>query len=134
MTTITELDRNACLTISKAAQEALQAVAEQFGLNLTMKGGKYDPASGTFTPKVEFSVAGSAGKEWANTVRFLSSNHPAEWLTAEDFGATITSQGKTYELVGINLRAPKFPINAKCLSDGKTYKLTEAGVKRAMGR
>lgn len=134
MTTITTIDRKACTTISRAAEEALKAVAEQYGLTLTIKGGKFDPSVGTFSPKVEFSVGDAGRKAWEASVGLLYSNYPAQWLTAEDFGATFTSQGKTYELVGINLRAPKFPINAKCLTDGKTYKLTEAGVKRGLGR
>jgi len=134
MTTITNIDRKACTDIIKASEVALQEVAKQFGLTLTIKGGKFDPVTGTFAPKVEFAVEGADRNEWDASVNLLYSNHPTQWLTKDDFGATFTSGGKTYELVGINLRAPKFPINAKCLTDGKTYKLTEAGVKRSMGR
>ena len=134
MTQITKIDRKAAQDISKATELALKAVAEQFGINVAIKGGKFDPTTGTFSPKIEFSVEGASRLEWENTVHLLRSNWTDQWLKAEDFGAIITSQGKKYELVGINLRAPKFPINAKCLTDGKTYKLTEAGVKRALGR
>jgi len=135
MTQITKIDRAAANEISKATEAALKAVAEQFGINVSLRGGKFDPASGTFSPKVEFSVEGAERLEWENTVHLIRSNWGNQWLHKEDFGAVITANGgKKYELVGINLRAPKFPINARCLNDGKTYKLTEDGVRYALGR
>jgi hypothetical protein len=135
MTQITKMDRKAVQEISKAAELALREVAEQFGINLTAKGGKFDPTTGTFVPKFEFSVEGASANEWATSVHLIGGNYgPRQWLHAEDFGKTFTSQGKTFELSGINLRAPKFPINAKCLTDGKTYKFTSAAIRRALGR
>jgi len=127
------IDRNSVKEINKAVEVALQEVAQRFGLNVKVDGGKFDPTVGVFFPKVEFSVEGSAKKDWEQSVHLLYSNRPV-WLTGDDFGAQITYNGRKFELVGINLRAPKFPINAKCLADGKVYKLTEEGVKRAMGR
>ena len=134
MTQITKIDRKTANDISKATEAALKAVAEQFGINVSINGGKFDPQAGTFAPKVEFSVEGADRYEWETTVHLIRSNWRNQWLHKDDFVAVITLQGKKYELVGINLRAPKFPINAKCLTDGKIYKLTEAGVRRAMGR
>jgi len=131
---ITKIDRSAVAEINKATEQALKEVAERLGINVKVGGGKFDPETGTFTPKVIFSVEGADKNEWDRTVGLIYSNHPKQWLTEDDFGAVITLNGKKYQLTGINLRAPKFPINAKCLSDGKYYKLTEAGVKRSMGR
>ena len=134
MTAVTTIDRATAKAIAERAEQALQNVADELGLTLTYKGGKFDPTTGTFAPKFEFSVETAGESKFAQQVRLLSSNYPNEWLTASDFGATFTAQGKQFKIFAINLKAPKFPIQAKCLTDGKNYKFSELSVKIALGR
>ena len=135
MNTITKIDRNTANEISKATEAALKEVAERFGITVTIKGGKFDPANGKFLPKVEFCVEGAADNEWNTNINLLRSNWTNhKWLFPGDYKRVIKMNGKEYELVGINIRAPKFPIEAKCLTDGKSYRLTEPAVRKALGR
>lgn len=102
--------------LGAAVKAALDAVATEHGITVTVNGGTYDPRVGTFKPRIEFAANDSAEKEWAAYAAMYG-------LTAEDFGRTFTSRGRTFTLSGINTRARTAPILATC--DGKTYKFSE---------
>jgi hypothetical protein len=127
MTALTKIDREAARQLSMATEAALQEVAEEYGLTVALKGGTFDPAGGTYRPKVEFSMADSGERKFANECELVGYTVNGQWhsLKAEDYGAEFTSHGRTFTLTGVNLRAPKFPIQAKG-DDGKSYKFPEA--------
>lgn len=132
------MDKALAQKIATATQKALEEVAKEFGLNVEMKGGKYDPAAGTFAPKIEFLASDTAEREFK---RFISSvaAYGADGFgnfvfTEDDWNAEFKSGGKTFVLTAVNLRSPKYALSAKCLNDGKTYKFTGAAVAHALGR
>jgi len=120
------MDKASVKALSGAVAQALSAVAEEYGIQFKSKGGKYDPTTGTFSPKVEFSLEDSGARAFAQDVRAFS------WLSVSDYGRKFTSGGREFTLVGLNLRAPKFPIKALDSGDGKTYRMTEASLRSAL--
>ena len=135
-TTITKIDRQTIAVIKERTESALREVAAGLGINVTIAGGKFDPSTGKYFPKVEFSVEGAERADWENSIRYLGlpGGEANSWIRPEDYNATFTYQGNQYRLVGVNLRAPKFPFNAVKVLDGKTYRFTDASVKQGLGR
>lgn len=125
---ITHIDRAAAKKISVATQKALEDVAEELGLTVTVNGGRFDPNVGTYVPKVEFALDGAEEKEFArNSLSF-------RWLSAADYGAVIEVGGEQLELTAIRTRAPRFPFIGKVVGGTKQYKLPEHAVRAALGR
>lgn len=122
--TIETIDRAACKAITEAARVALEQVANDLGLTVKLGGGKYDPTTGTFSPKIEFALPDSDR-------RGFDANCMLAGLTPEDFGRTFTNAGKTYRISGINPRAPKYVIQAVDVRTGKTFGFPES-VKRLL--
>lgn len=135
MTALTTIDRNAAKLISAACEEALQEVAERFGLTVSLRGGSFDPSAGTYKPKVEFAMADSAEKSFARDCRYIYADGDFDKpLVPSDFGAEFVSQGRTFKVVGVNLRAPKFPILAEDVANGQTYTFGNGVVKTIIAK
>lgn len=121
---ITTMDRAAIREIDAKMREALEAVAAELGLELEVGGGSFDPGVGTFKPKVTFKLATAGLNEWARWAPLLG-------LEVSDLGREFESRGRTFTIVGVAPRSTKYPVLAKG-TDGRTYKFTEAGVRRAL--
>jgi hypothetical protein len=127
MTTITKMDRAAVRQINEQVEVALQMVADEFGLSLAQGNGKFDPHSGTFTPKWTFSTEAEEGV-------------PSEWtaycsrygLTADDYDKTVVIRDRIYSLCGIAPRSPKYPILAKRISSGTVYKFDRYSIESGL--
>ena len=115
------MDRNIAKNSAEAAEAALRAVADEFGTTLTYKGGSFSDTS--FTPKFEFAVEGASQVEFDRTCFAVG-------MRPEHFGKEFVFNHRQYQITGINLRAKKYPIKAKCLLDNKTYKFPADAVKR----
>ncbi len=127
MTTAKTMDRPTVRTISDEAEKALQAVAKKFGLELKRKSGRFSSTS--LTTKFEFSIKGQSPqvtefKKFASLVG----------LKETDFGKTFTSQGDTFTISGLNLRAKMYPVLAVSSRNGKTYKFNRNDVKLYLSR
>ena len=117
MAKITKMTRADVRTISEAAKLALQGVADQFGLTLTVPGGRFSDEA--FDGRYSMALQGEDGVP-ADFTR----NCGRFGLKPEHFGATFTSNGKTFKISGINTRCPKYPVSAKRVPDGKGFKFT----------
>lgn len=115
------MDRALANKINDAALQALQAVADEFGVKLDRKGGSYSSTS--LITKFEFADEGADQAEFDALCHVVG-------LTPEHFGKEFVSQGKRFVVTGINLRARKYPVTADCISDGKSYKFTADSVQR----
>ena len=119
---IESIDKAACKAIDAEARAALEQVAEKLGLTVKLGGGSYDPTTGTYTPRVTFSVDGAEARAWAQVAALVG-------LAPDDYGREIAYGGiGRVRLVGINLRARRFPILVERVDDGKVYKVPEASV------
>ena len=110
--------------LAEQAESALQAVAERNGLTVKYKGGSYTGT--TFTPKFEFATADSAAVGFARDATFIG-------LTPEDFGKEVKVEGRIIKIVGINLRASRYPVLVED-RDGKVYKYNEGAILKVLGR
>lgn len=64
----------------------------------------------------------------ASTQHAWSYYAPRFGLKVEDFGRTFPFRGRKYQVIGINPGAPTYPIEAKRLPDGKTFRFPARAV------
>lgn len=133
MPAITKIDRASCKIIDEKAKAALEAVAKELGLGLTAKGGTFDPATGVFTPKFEFALAGAAKAEFVRAVKSLTT-FGDKWITEADYEVEVTIAGRRFQLVGCNLRAKKYPFDIKEVATGELRRVDEFTLRAALGR
>ncbi len=55
-------------------------------------------------------------------------------LSPEDYGKEFVNSGKTFQIKGLKFNSRKYPILAKCLADGKTYKFAEDSIKKLINK
>jgi hypothetical protein len=123
---ITTIDRDACRVLGADVAAALKAVADKHGLVFTYKGGTFDP-SGIFRPSVEFAVADAAKAAWNRYCGLCD-------LPADAVGATVALRDGVYQILRLNPGAPKFPVVARKLADGREYKLRADPVAAALAK
>jgi hypothetical protein len=118
-------NRNDRDALRNAIVEALEGVAKEHGLTVRVGGGTYSEY--TFNPKVEFSCTTEAGAPagFAYDAELLG-------LPRDAWGKTFTQRGETYTIVGINLRARKYPVLAK--GNCGTYKFHAGDVARLLAK
>lgn len=109
------ITKEKCREISVEMKTALEAIAAKHGLRLTTGGGNF--SASTFAPKVKFEVVGALGKPatFDSAAKLLG-------LPADTFGKQFLFRGRFYEVTGINMAAPRYPINAKRVADGKGFR------------
>jgi hypothetical protein len=129
--TITQINRQSIAIIAKRAEDALEAIAEELGISVETHGGKFDPAGGTFTPKFVFSLEGADEMAFARDCTYVQAlvNGAHKTLLPSDLGVLFSCNGTLYKLVGVNLRAPKYPVLGARLEDGKRFKFGTATVR-----
>ena len=104
----------------KEMQEALKSFAEKNGLQVEV--GHITYSDHTFTAKV--NVVKAANKGEAERLEFEQSAEAFayEGITKDHYGREIKLAGKTYKLVGLKAKSPKFPLLVED-STGKRYKV-----------
>jgi len=125
-TKLTTLTRADVKTVHAALREALQGVADQFGLTYAPGRVNYSDAEmrGSFT-----LAAVAASGIPADFIKHC----PAYGLKPEDFGAEFTSNGRTFTITGIKPRRHKYPISGKG-AQGGSYKFTASQVTNGLKR
>jgi hypothetical protein len=131
MSKITAFDKPTIRLLRSDLDAALKAVGEKFGINLQTGNARFTSDNVTF--KVEASLTLQDGtavpKEASEFVRYAK----LLGLAAEDLGRTFGFNGSTYKIVGAKTTSRKYPILAKNLSNGKTFKFVAADVARWLG-
>lgn len=125
-TTITAIDRATVKQLHVEIDAALEAIATKHGLTYTSKSASY--TSSSFKASGEFSVAGAKSTTFARMAKVLRGADGQPMFTEDDFGRTFSTGGHTYTITDINLKAPRFPINAT-REDGKGFKFPAEMVK-----
>ncbi len=111
--------------LGSAVEKALAAVAEEFGLTVEVRGGKY--SANSYAPRVEFATAGASEDDFRTYAHMYG-------LEPDDFGKEFVSRGRTFKVSGLAHRSRTYPILATEMSDGKTYKFTPDGIQKALGK
>ena len=129
MTKTTTITREICEQLKRAVLNALGEVEQEFGVKLTVKGGKFSPTS--FTLPIEFSTIGTGGvvnnAEAMNFTRMSS----AYGVDPSLLNTQIYTTRGAYKLIGLNPRSGKFPFMA-LHEDGRRFKLGADTVKFAI--
>lgn len=109
-----------------ACTEALKSVGEEFQLSINATSIKYGDNDFTLKLECKRTDAGDLDK--------IAFERDCELFgfSAADYNKVFIYDRKRYALVGFSLSSPKYPILCNEVESGKTYKMTEAVVKRAM--
>ena len=112
--------------------KALEDVGKELGISLKTGRCSYTQSNCTF--KLEGCLIGDDGtavtKE-AESFKMLAASYG---LKAEHLHKEFKQGGDTFQITGLNYKARKFPIQAKRISDGATYKFPVDTVRFAMMR
>ncbi len=127
MKKFTEINRKNCKGIREAAKAALVDSMEEIGLKIKFGTGSFD--SSQFTVKVSFILADSDPEKelFVRTAEQFG-------LVAEDHGRLIMVNRTEYRLVGVNLKASRFPFICERVKDGKRFRMEEEAVQMAVNR
>ncbi len=123
------LDKATVRRIAADAQAALEAVAEKYGMKVTVGGGSYFADTGEFKPKVSFKMDDPDAERREFAVLAPLMYLPVGEVLPSDYGATIKAGGKNYRLVGLNQRAPKYPFIVEG-EDGKKMRLNATAISQ----
>jgi hypothetical protein len=118
-------DRNAVKELGADVAEAVMAVAARHGLKCQVKGGRYDPHAGTYTPRLELQANDKDEREFREYA-------DAFGLSPDDFGRSFVVHGTTYKITGLRTRARTRPIVAS--AGGKNYTWKALDVARLLAR
>lgn len=115
---ITEFDRTIAGTLGKQARTLLEPLAQQHGLTIKQRGGRYDPTTLklTFELLVTETPDGKSGEQ-AQFEKYCF----IAGLTPDQFGTEFSYAGETYRIVGIAPKRSKRPVIAARTKDGKRF-------------
>jgi len=125
MSKITEFNKQTCGELGKAMEQALKAVEDAYGVNISAHGGSY--GDGVFTAKFQVvlvSESGRTSKEEAERAEFKRDAQDCG-LKPADLDKVITVDGEKYQIVGMSTSG-KYPILLKYLSGPKQGRRTQA--------
>lgn len=129
---ITEFDRQTLRAIRTRIEQALEPIATELGIGITMGHGSF--SSETATLKLELGVIDAAtGEVSSNEARSWELHAPMVGLPKDGVNKTFTLRGNTYVILGWADRRHKNPIIARDQSSNKRYVFRVTTVKLAMG-
>jgi hypothetical protein len=129
MPTISKFDRATCATLAAAIKKALEPVAEEFGVALTMRGGSFGATN--YQPKMEFAIKAPDGIVLTREAQDFKQMAAFYGLTPEHLGAQFAFGGNTYKITGLAARSNKRPILAQDAT-GRTFKFSDKDVVRLL--
>lgn len=129
-------DRAALREVRNRMEEALKKVSDDLGISFEI--GKIRYSSDMFRTQIICVVANTSDDSSVAKVQW--NQYCSRYsLSPDDFGKTFKSLSKTqananFEIVGCKPKSHKYPILAKNLSDGKTYKFPVSRVRAALNK
>lgn len=128
--TIRKFDKPTCRIVAEAMEKALKSVADEYGLAITVQGGKYDGMS--YTAKVVCATLDDSGDAQGPEVAAFKQSARYYGLAEDDLGREFTTfRGDTYTICGLAPKSRKYPILGR-RSDGKVFKFTPDTVTTAL--
>lgn len=123
---INQLDKQSLTRIRDQINAALEMVADDLGLNITVGSCRYTAKNATL--KVEIATLSDDGSIQNKEREDFKIWAPSYGLSSGDLGKTFESNGNTYEVCGLKRRSRKYPILAK-RADGRMFKFAARYVK-----
>ena len=105
----------------------LQAAAEELGVSISLGNARYSAAQATF--KFDINTIGEDGEVFDKYAEDFKTYAKLFDLEPEHLGKEFYANRDRYVITGLNMRAKKFPVLAKSLNSGKTYKFAADIVK-----
>src|SRR5271157_1557244 len=129
---IKEFDKTNLTALRNDFDAAIKQVAAKHGIVIRLKTLRYDSVKAN--GNVEFIATGGANNADPQAAQLAI--YKADFqryasvfgLKPEQWGATIKSGAESYKLVGLKPKAPKRPVLAQSMRDGKIYILTESAI------
>lgn len=120
MNKVNSLDRASVRQINSEIESALKAVAEKYGIAIKVGNSRFSNTN--CTTKIEIATVAESGevltKEAVDFNRYASSM----FQITKKLGDTFECRYDTYEIIGLKPRSSKYPVLAKNLANGKTFK------------
>ncbi len=124
------MDRAKARLVREAIEEALEPVGIAFNAEIKIIGGMRFDAD-ILTGKIEIAEIGADGNAVSKEAKAFVSGAALFDLEPTDLGRKFNQGGHVFEIVGLNFRAKKYPIN--CLrDDGGSYKFPADHIKRLL--
>lgn len=124
---IKTINKDVCQLIRREMEAALKPVAEQFGVQIKYLGGRFNDSN--FETRFEVAVKDSDGRAVTRMALHFKQCAVLYGFAPEDLGRKFRHAGVPFEIIGLNPDAPKYPIIAKRVRDGKQYRFTPDVVK-----
>jgi hypothetical protein len=115
--------------IDADVKEAMETIAEKYGLVYQPKAGRFDDS--TFKVTGEFSTPKTPEadrQEFINAIPYVRGNGGAPVFTENDFEKTFVFRGHTYTVKALHPSRPAYPVSA-VRGDGKSFKFPAADVR-----
>jgi hypothetical protein len=134
-TTIKQFDGTSVRKIMDEAREALEPIAEKYGLVLSRKGSTYHRDSLPVMLQFLIKQTDTDGNILTAEAKDFQKYAVMFGLKPEDLGREFVSRGETFRITGLKPKSPKFPVLAENVRSGKSFKFPEAvvlaGLKKA---
>ena len=116
--------------LSAELEQSIQRTLNKYGLNVSYKNAQYGGGNET---TLSFRITVPKGvNEKADAQQATNDEISRQILGAEFSTGFVFSHGRNkYEVTGFSLNRPKFPVSAKRVKDGKSYKFHVEGVNLA---
>ena len=118
--------------IGREIEQAVQMVAEKYGIKIVRKAGSYSRAN--YTLKLECSIKDAEGLPITREVEAFKINASKFGLDSSDLGAKFSFHNEIFILTGLATGSWKFPILAKNAITQKPFKFPAAVVQAALGK
>ena len=127
---ITEFNRGNIRNVLDKAQEALNTLGKEFGLIFEMDTTRTRANKDSMAVTLEVKLDTPQGQKSRQQIEF-EANCGRFGLTPADYRKVITTQRRSYYLVGFNLQAVKYPFQGEHIVTGTIYKLPPSALPAA---
>jgi hypothetical protein len=126
---VEKFDKTNVKTILQKCEDALQPIADEFGLDLQRKSCRYRDMEMPVAFLLQATVVDDDGKVLDKQAQEFKKYASLYGLKPEHLGKTVLSMGKVMTVVGLNTRNRKFPILCLEPKTSKRFKLTAESVR-----
>ena len=126
------IDRDLLKNLRNEINAALVDVATKHGITVNCGNATYNTNQATF--KLDIRAVAEDGKVYDPKASAFIKFATAYGMEPEDLNTTFTTNGDTFEVVGLDTKRSKYPIIVKNVKTNKMYCYTAETVNRAMNR
>jgi len=131
---VTQFKQANVRAILEECREALEPIAEKYGLTLDRKGRTYQGDSLPVMYQLLIKQVTEDGTVLTAAGKDFQTHAPMYGFEKDDLGKTFTTHQGTYRISGWKPKSRKYPILGECVKSGKTYKFMVEQVKAAFKR